>query len=466
VPERRRRARWPPALVLVLLAGALLRLAVVAWFGDRPPHIWDEKDYHRLATSLLERGEFSLTPGVPTSERPPLYPAALAAAYGVFGLGHFRAVRLLQAGVSLLNVLLVHRLGALAFGPPVAIRAAALYAVYPSLLVFNGLLLTETLCAVLLTAACCAFALALRRGSLALLPVAGVLFGLAALTRSVLAPVPALLAGLLLRCGDGPRGRRALAAALLVSAFGVTVAPWAVRSSRLEGTFVLVDSWSGRTFMIGNNAFTPLYRPWEATAGPPAEHWLQQLVAQHPWAARATGGELDRLALRHGVRFVLEHPGLTLKRSLVKLVRFWGLEREVIAGAARGYFGPVPRPGLLLATLAIFGGWVATALAATFGALVTPPADRRMHALFLLIIGAVCAAHTLTFGHSRYHLPLMPLVLLYAANAWTDAARIWARRGSRAFAVAAGVSVALIGGWGWEILVADWDRYWTLGEEP
>jgi hypothetical protein len=82
--------------------------------------------------------------------------------------------------------------------------------------------------------------------------------------------------------------------------------------------------------------------------------------------------------------------------------------------------------------------------------------------LLVLVIALICLVHTVTFGHSRYHLPLMPIVLLYAASAAARARDIWARRGRPSFWLAAGLSSLFLLGRAWEITVVDGDRYWNL----
>ena len=139
-----------------------------------------------------------------------------------------------------------------------------------------------------------------------------------------------------------------------------------------------------------------------------------------------------------------------------------GEELELIAGAAEGYFGALSRPAIVLLTLVIFGSFTAAMVAGLFGMVMAPPADRRAHALLLLVIGLVCLVHTVTFGHSRYHLPLMPIVLLYAGSAVAHARALWARRAGRSFWLAAGLSGAFVLGRLWEISVVDGERYWNL----
>jgi 4-amino-4-deoxy-L-arabinose transferase-like glycosyltransferase len=449
-------------LVVLLLAGAVVRLALWTHFEGLSPQIWDEKDYNRLAINLVEHGEFSLVPGVPISLRPPLYPAAVAGVYAAAGVENYQAVRLLQALLSLANVVLLYRLGTAVASRKVALWLAGLYCFYPSLLGYNNLLLTEVLFTFLLCAACLMVTLALQRDSLVRLGFAGVLLGLATLTRSVLWLFPPVLALFLLLAWRGNWARRLLAVGTALAAFALTLAPWAIRNTRLEKTFVVVDTMGGRNFMTGNYRYTPLRRSWDAIAIEGEQSWSHEVVTTYPPSERETQGQIDKLALRQGVKFALDNPGLTLHRDIIKFFDFWGLERELISGAATGHFGDVPRPALLLMTLLIFGTYVAAIIAAIFGIFLAPPVDRRAHWLLLLVVLFVCGMHALVFGHSRYHLPLMPLLLLYSASALVQARAIWRQRKSWAFWLACAVSLVLVGGWVWGIVDVDLQRFTGL----
>jgi hypothetical protein len=98
-------------------------------------------------------------------------------------------------------------------------------------------------------------------------------------------------------------------------------------------------------------------------------------------------------------------------------------------------------------------------LAGVFGLVLAPPADRATHALLLVVILFICAVHTVVFGHSRYHLPIMPIVLLYAAAAIVQAREIWARRYQWSFRLAGLLVAVLVLAWSWEILVVDGTRF-------
>src|SRR5262249_27698865 len=115
------------ALGGILLVSILLRLALWTLYGDAPIHIDDEKEYNEIAVNIAERGEFAIRPWGLTSIRPPLYPALVAGVYKVTGSADFRAVRLIQVGISLMTIGLVYYLGAAIDSRRVGVWASGLY---------------------------------------------------------------------------------------------------------------------------------------------------------------------------------------------------------------------------------------------------------------------------------------------------------------------------------------------------
>jgi len=450
------KARLP--LLVLLLAGTVVRLGLWGWFQGLPIEIHDEKDYNVLAKNLVEHGEFCFEPGVLTALRPPLYPALVAGVYALCGLENFQAVRLLQALLSLLNVLVVYGLGKEVATRQTALWLAGLFCFYPSLLGFNNLLLTETLFTLLLCSFCYLMVLAYRREALGYLMAAGVILGLAALTRSILWMSSPLLAVFLLATWKASVPQRAVAVLAVVVPFAVTLAPWAVRNSRLEKTFVAVDTMGGRNFMMGNYEHTPLYRSWNAIAISGEKSWIHVLLASHPGDEPMTQGKLDKLALKHGLLFARDHPWLTVERDLIKFFDFWGLDRELVAGAARGYFGTFSGLGLVLLALVLWGSYAACLFLGIFGLFLAPLADRRLHWFLFLVVAYICGLHTLVFGHSRYHLPVMPLVLVFAASAITARPAWWRQWRHGGFWLAAALCVFMVFGWLWSTAVGDLDK--------
>lgn len=445
-------------LLLILVAGAAVRYGAWTWFAGQSLHIEDEQDYNRLACNLIQHGEFALTPGQPTSLRPPLYPALVAAVYRLFGMENYQAVRLVQAILSLLNVVLLYRLGSMVLSPRAGLWLAGMFAFYPSLLGYNNLLLTEVLFTFLLCGFCAMLIRALQHDSLPCLALSAAVLALAALTRSVVWLFPPVLACFLLFAFQGSWRRRLSASALFVAVFALVLGPWAYRNTRLQKTFIAVDVMSGRNFMMGNYQHTPLYRSWATIELQGEKSWIYEVLQAYPPTQPRTQGQVDKLAMRQALKFIAANPGLTLQRDIVKFFDFWGLERELISGGDSGFFGSVSKPVLIGLALLLCGSYVLALFAGFFGLVLAPPADRRVHLFLLLLSAFVCALHTLAFGHSRYHLPLMPLVLIYAASAVVHRKEIWRQRRRWAFALACGLCAVFVTGWLWGLVVVDPQR--------
>jgi hypothetical protein len=116
----------------------------------------------------------------------------------------------------------------------------------------------------------------------------------------------------------------------------------------------------------------------------------------------------------------------------------------------------------LVLALIIAGSYVAAAFMGILGAVLCPPSDWRVHSLLLLLIAFVCGLHTLAFGHSRYHLPLMPIVLVYSAAAITHAGYLWSQRFSGRFVFAGTLCTLLAASWAWELFLVDPQRYFNV----
>ena len=76
-------------------------------------------------------------------------------------------------------------------------------------------------------------------------------------------------------------------------------------------------------------------------------------------------------------------------------------------------------------------------------------------AFVLSIVAFVCLIHTLVYGHSRYHVTIMPLVILFSASALAEGRALF-QSGSRlrlGYALAA--YAVLVSYWVWRIVSED-----------
>jgi hypothetical protein len=286
------------ALVVVLMLGLGLRLGE-AWDSRAP--VYDAKAYAAIAANL-EAGE-GFTVGSqatqPSSNYSPGLPLFVAGLYEVAGGEHERLARVVLALIGTLSVLFAYliarrlmagrspRPGPSEVGAPPgkiqrplkngpyggensafaefspALVAALVVAIYPALLEYQGMLMSEPLAAMLLAGGVLA-ALWSWEGAWWRWPLPGALFGALALTRPEYLGVVVLLAVVVALRPSSPfvapgrtQGelggwRRSLVAAgaMLVAAF-VVVAPWTIRNAVALDRFVPISTGGGQVLYAG-----------------------------------------------------------------------------------------------------------------------------------------------------------------------------------------------------------------------
>lgn len=450
---------WAQHAILmgILGVGLFVRLIFLFQIGGTGFKIIDERDYYHLGSSLLSGLGFAWGPDRPTSMRAPLYPGFLAVIWAIVGERSLLAIRLFQVVISLANVVLLYHVGQRLFSKKVGLIAAAIFCFYPSFIAFNFLLLTEVLFTFLLTLFVFGYVVLVQtnKGKVAL--GLGIVLGLAALTRSILWPFPLVLCPLMFFTLSGEKSTRLKLAGLLFLGYVIVITPWAVRNTNLQGVLTIVNSAGGMTLMMGNYENTPDNRPWDPSTMRGEKSIFANLKKQHPESSEWTVGQKEQWAKKQALAYMVEHPVVTFKRTIKKFGSFWGLERTILAGFNVGYYHP-PRWFVLMCTILIPLGFALVMIFGCLGLFLAVPEDRRVHWLLILLFLFVSGLHSVVFGHSRYHLPLMPLVGLYAAAAIS--CRSWNQlRFGMARAVGPVMACGLlVFAWGREILVVEADR--------
>ena len=241
-----------------MLLGLALRLGL-ALAVDPQSIDGDPRFYDRAGVAVSEGRGWPRIGGAEhaTALHPPAWPYLLGATYAVTGVdspeGRWRAARIVNALLGAAAVLLLGLLGRALFTPFTGLAAAGLYAVYPAPAILGTTLLSEPLFVALMLAA-------LLAGHRRWLVTAGVLLGLAALTRpnGILLLLPlALLAG---------TWRRAVALAAIAA---LTIAPWTIRNYVVTDHLVPVATNTGKTLAGTYNETARGYRyRWAAPEQP------------------------------------------------------------------------------------------------------------------------------------------------------------------------------------------------------
>lgn len=410
-------------------------------------------DVARLAPYLnLDVDSLGLDPrGMPTTFRAPLYPGMVALVYMIFGAGaqRFLAVRILQAflGASLAPMTYIagRRIlvgdGWQGDGSTRAARIAAVaVAAYPSLIMYPLGLATENLFFPLLLAGFLAL-LSLPRGNnsgaitspgdgkVAIAILAGVLLGLAALTRSVILPFAfAAIVWIWMSC------RRPKEAAIAVLAAALTITPWIIRNSELSGRFTGIETSMGYNLYLG-------YHP-DSTGtfkfGPSLD--LMSILEDRT---------RDAVGTQRAIEFVRQEPGRFGYLALRRLGHFFDLEwRAFTYFYSNGLLGLLT-PAVIAVTLILLAlPFVLIASLAAFGAAMLPKGATT--GLLALLLVMYLLPHVFILSEERFHLALVPVFSILAAAAW-ERRRGWTSTSVRRLWLSAVVVVLLVVNWSFQI---------------
>jgi len=359
----------------------------------------DSVEYLRLAEQLQHNHLYSDDGRVPSSYRPPLYPAVIAAIGAL--TGHpVGGVLILQVLLGVASVVLTYLIAEAMWGSAPASLAALMLAVAPMTGRYAAVVLTETLFTFLLVAAVWCW----TRERYA---VAGALLGLATLARASSLPFVLALGGAALIPVRGVPRRQLLiasAAALL------TIAPWVLRNSIEIRRPVVADAGWGVNLLHGtvdlsrgSNRFTQLAAVFQNPTGEapvpvyelerrnreqaidwirahPLE-WLRIRMRQWPWLFIDSGDYLPVAANRYAFR------------------QAWQEGRLTTVALKAGFV----LANVIVMLLAIAAAWMARA-------------DwKRLAPLWSFPI-YLAVAHLPMYVEPRYGLPLVPFIVMFAAR--------------------------------------------------
>jgi 4-amino-4-deoxy-L-arabinose transferase-like glycosyltransferase len=423
------RVRRVGVLAVLLVAAALvLRLAYV---DATPDYVLrhDAVDYDVHARSIAQGEGFSktLAHGRPTAFRPPGYPYFLGAVYHVFKADReplkerVHVARIAQAFVGTALVALVGVIAAQLWGSVAALVALGLGASYLPLILVGGAVMSEPLFDVFMLgslAAVLAYRRSRHRYAWALL--AGVLGGLAALTR---AQALILLIPLAIAVWDGRpwRARAALGPPLvLVLAALLTITPWTIRNARELHAFVPISTQFGSALA---GTYNDLSRG--DTDNPASWHGLKH-VPDYAYLFDRVGATneatLERELRSASLHYIREHP------TYVAKVAWWNTRRMLDLAGLR-------RSRATAATITIDHFWAARgmlcfwifAVLALAGAF-TAMARRVPWYVWAMPVLMLLSVVFLVVETPRYRTPIDPfLVLLATAAVVTGARRVLAQ---------------------------------------
>jgi len=387
---------------VAIVAGPALARAEGAGFAE------DGSAYYLpLARSLWEGQGFLNTSGEPSAHHMPGYPLLITAARWVTP-SFPAAILTVQVLFGSLAVGFVFLLSASLFSRRAAHASAAVALVWPDLVIFGLLNLSDTpfLCVTL----CGAWILGrlLDRGRPGLAILLGLLCGFGTLLReSMISFTGAWVLAVLLLPGDRSPWRRALNGLLLIATMCLVLVPWWVRNAATFGEFIPLTTKGAGNIYVGT-----LIRPYyfsdarnDAVPLEPAARAREEAVTARAHEARSSRDE-DRILLGAALDNVRRAPLEQLAHLGRKTYWLW---QPNIGPRHADRVGMAPVLWLiavshwLLVLAGLAGLWL---LRRDRRAVLTLALPFLVVTLFHAVVG---------IGEPRYHLPLVPILIVAAA---------------------------------------------------
>lgn len=445
---------WLHATAIGLVA-LVVRLVYVWQVADTSmiiPQDLDPAFYYEWARTIAA-GDWI---GAEAFVQSPLYAYFLAFLMLIVGDG-VTSILVVQSLLGCVTALLTWELGRRFFGRRHGLIAGLLIALYGPFIFYEGMVMKAFLSPLLTLALLLALDLARERATLTGAAVdgvpttgsravrqtlvafglAGAAFALLSLTRDNFILMALPLAGVALLIGGGWNRRGWQAAAAFTVGAVLLIAPVSLRNWSVSGEFVLLTTGGGEVFFIGNNAVAnglyvppPFVRP-----DPQYEHadFVQR-------ASDITGRPLTAMQsswfwFGEGMKFIVQEPIKWFGLVWRKMVHFWNVYElpDNLNYAIMQWFSPLldllnlefPPHGAPTISVPWLSGWIEVRLhlLSTFGTVaplglvglyLTRSRWRRLLPLYVVLFGYV-ATVMLFFNFSRFRLPIVPVLALFAA---------------------------------------------------
>jgi 4-amino-4-deoxy-L-arabinose transferase-like glycosyltransferase len=425
------------ATFVIFVAGLIPRCLLLVFLAQMPL-MNDARSYFQMGTSLAHGDSFV-----------PYWPPGLP-----YFLAFLQSIGLSQGVVARVGMLTFHALFSLVLFKLVrlfASRRAAniallLFAFYPSHVHMSVEPMTEMVAAAGLVLTVYLASLCVRRRALGWAALLGCVVGSLMLTR----PSSILLVGVL----PGwlwVRTRRVGPPVICLAISMVILSAWLVKTQRMVGSFVFINTANARNCFIGNNPHTPLYKTW----------WLGTHMAGEPgvpdaYVERASQiealppTERDQHYRAAAFSYILSRPDLFAIRCVNRMRNYFAFDTFTGALLISDYAVNKWLGLGIIAMDAVFFFSIMTLGLVQLFASRPEPLTNRYRGLLLVVVVAYALPYWIAFSHPRFHFPVVPLFGLLAAIMLSRITRDGIRkiveslRRSRARRAGLGVSLLLI----------------------
>ena len=336
--------------------------------------------------------------------QPPLYPYFLGVIKLAFPESFYYVSRFAQALIGSLTCVLLYPIGQRLFGPSVGFIGGLIAAVYGPLIYFDARLLPAGLATLLTLVSILLLMRAVERPTRSIFMAAGFAMGLASLTAAILAP---LIIGVAIWLFYWLRKKAALAVVAFLLGAVLAIAPVTLRNYTIGGDIVPISYNGGVNFYLGNNANAE-----QTLALRPGWEW-EELVALPLREGITRPSAKSQFFYMQALEYMQSAPFDYMGLLAAKIAQFWRgdeIERNQEMYYWRKY------SSVLAGTLWKWGVAFPFGLVSPFALLGLLVYSRRQGIAppVLFVLGYSFAVISF-FVAARYRLPIVPLLILFAA---------------------------------------------------
>ena len=381
-------------LLGILLIGFLVRIAYIGIQKDEIYWI-DGVEYHSLAQQLVNGNGYVAEDNTPTAYRPIGYPLFLALVFKL-GSSGLLWIRFIQCIFSCATILLVYILAKRMLGMFEAIISAGIVAIYPYFIFIPGAILPTCWFSFLLVLGVILLFRNKEKNNIFNLVIAGLIFGLATLTR----PSAAVLVLMVISWLFIINIKKSKVAMINILAFSVCVSlvvlPWVYRNYTTLGKPTVATN-GGRNFWLGNNPNAT------ATSG---NNIALTNALETQLDATQTEIEREHIYYQAGKQFISQNPDVFIRSSIKKVINFWRLYPIPTSG-----YPQIESTSRLVGTLASAFLFVLGVL----GLIMVWKSTKPETFLLILFIIAFTVLHALYISKVRMRLPLDHFLVIFAS---------------------------------------------------
>lgn len=389
---------------LIFVVALSLRVGYVT-FVPQPEPVADAKGYDAMGWNLSHGYGISVVPGEHSSRRGPIYPIFLAVIYFVFG-HNLLLVRILQALISALTVILIFSIAQQVFNKKIGEITAWLLALYPVLIVYCGLIITETLFTFCLAATILISLKAIEKKEWEWYIYSGLSLGITTLCRptTVLFPIAILLVTLIVYA---QKQKAVIHSIVMIIAFLIALSPWTVRNYIFFKTVFIVHSGGFGDLLCGSARFASEnkddYDKWN--------QYLYDLRAKH------SESETEKILMAEGIKTIQKNFFKYVSWGIIKLPQLWVSSHSAVFGIDKpnGEYMQQKQYGVLFIKFLLLLLQIAILGLGITGIILSRKYWRNWLLPVLLIL--YFSMHVYLDPCPRHHLPVIPYLLMFAAFA-------------------------------------------------